>query len=509
MNKKIDIIKLQKIYDPRGTLVVAEENTHVPFEIGNTEWFSPKSTVTTQHQRETMLVALAGHFTLRITEYDGTVAETLLDNPNEGALIPADCPYQLTDFTEETVVLRLTAAEKEIKYLDLKAINDQYQPEINNAIAQVLDSGWYLHGKALRQFEEEYAAFIGSEYCIGCGCGLDALKLILMGEMELGRLQKGDEILVPANTYYATILAITSVGLKPVLIDARMDTLQIDERLIEQHITQKTKALLTVHLYGKLSVTPKMLELCRKHHLLLFEDNAQAFACKMHAKKSEACQMQVENSQNSEVNGESIHTGNIGDAAAHSFYPGKNLGALGDAGAVTTNDRKLAEVITSLRDYGRVSKYEYDYQGLNSRMEELQAAVLCVKLKNPYKEASERIKIARYYLSKLDKRIVEHCIPERLYEKESENVVHVFPFLTEKRDELRDYLSEHRVQTVCHYPIPPHQQPCYPEWNHLSFPVTERIAKQEISLPCNSTLKQEELDRIINLINRFFEERGI
>lgn len=509
MNKKIDIIKLQKIYDPRGTLVVAEENTHVPFEIGNTEWFSPKSTVTTQHQRETMLVALAGHFTLRVREQDGTIAETLLDNPNEGILIPADCPYQLTDFTEETVVLRLTAAEKEIKYLDLKAINDQYQPEINNAIAQVLDSGWYLHGKALKQFEEEYAAIIGSKYCIGCGCGLDALKLILMGEMELGRLQKGDEILVPANTYYATILAITSVGLIPVLIDARMDTLQIDERLIEQHITQKTKALLTVHLYGKLSVTPKMQELCRKHHLLLFEDNAQAFACKMHAKKSEACQMQVENSKNSEVNGESIHTGNIGDAAAHSFYPGKNLGALGDAGAVTTNDRKLAEVITSLRDYGRVSKYEYDYQGLNSRMEELQAAVLCVKLKNPYAEAKDRFQKAQYYLSKLDKKIVEHCVPKRLYEEESENVVHVFPFLTEKRDELRDYLSEHRVQTVCHYPIPPHQQSCYPEWNHLSFPVTEQIAQQEISLPCNSTLKQEELDRIINLINRFFEERGI
>ena len=162
--------------------------------------------------------------------------------------------------------MRLTSAEKEIKYLDLKAINDQYQPEINNAIAQVLDSGWYLHGKALRQFEEEYAAFIGSEYCIGCGCGLDALKLILMGEMELGRLQKGDEILVPANTYYATILAITSVGLKPVLIDARLDTLQIDERLIEQHITPQTKALLTVHLYGKLSGTPLMQELCRKPH---------------------------------------------------------------------------------------------------------------------------------------------------------------------------------------------------------------------------------------------------
>ena len=388
------------------------------------------------------------------------------------------------------------AAEEKIKYLDLKAINDQYQPEINEAIAQVLDSGWYLNGNALKQFEEAYAAFIGSEYCIGCGCGLDALKLILMGEIELGRLQKGNEILVPANTYYATILAITSVGLTPVLIDSRMDTLQIDERLIEQHITQKTKALMTVHLYGKLSVTPKILELCRKHQLLLFEDNAQAFAC----------QMQVENS---EASRKSIHTGNIGDAAAHSFYPGKNLGALGDAGAITTNDRKLAEVITSLRDYGRVSKYEYDYQGLNSRMEELQAAVLCVKLKNPYKEASERIKIARYNLSKLDKKIVEHCIPERLYEEESENVVHVFPFLTEKRDELRDYLSEHRVQTVCHYPIPPHQQPCYPEWNHLSFPVTERIAQQEISLPCNSTLKQEELDRIINLINRFFEERGI
>lgn len=388
------------------------------------------------------------------------------------------------------------AAEEKIKYLDLKAINDQYQPEINEAIAQVLDSGWYLNGNALKQFEEAYAAFIGSEYCIGCGCGLDALKLILMGEIELGRLQKGDEILVPANTYYATILAITSVGLTPVLIDSRMDTLQIDERLIEQHITQKTKALMTVHLYGKLSVTPKILELCRKHQLLLFEDNAQAFAC----------QMQVENS---EASRKSIHTGNIGDAAAHSFYPGKNLGALGDAGAITTNDRKLAEVIISLRDYGRVSKYEFNYQGLNSRMEELQAAVLCVKLKNPYGEAKDRFQKVQYYLSKLDKKIAEHCIPKRLYEEESENVVHVFPFLTEKRDELRDYLSEHQVQTVYHYPIPPHQQSCYPEWNHLSFPVTERIAQQEISLPCNSTLKQGELDRIINLINRFFEERGI
>lgn len=388
------------------------------------------------------------------------------------------------------------AAEEKIKYLDLKAINDQYQPEINEAIAQVLDSGWYLNGNALKQFEEAYAAFIGSEYCIGCGCGLDALKLILMGEIELGRLQKGDEILVPANTYYATILAITSVGLTPVLIDSRMDTLQIDERLIEQHITQKTKALMTVHLYGKLSVTPKILELCRKHQLLLFEDNAQAFAC----------QMQVENS---EASRKSIHTGNIGDAAAHSFYPGKNLGALGDAGAITTNDRKLAEVIISLRDYGRVNKYEFNYQGLNSRMEELQAAVLCVKLKNPYGEAKDRFQKVQYYLSKLDKKIVEHCIPKRLYEEEAENVVHVFPFLTEKRDELRDYLSEHQVQTVFHYPIPPHQQSCYPEWNHLSFPVTERIAQQEISLPCNSTLKQGELDRIINLINRFFEERGI
>ena len=388
------------------------------------------------------------------------------------------------------------AAEEKIKYLDLKAINDQYQPEINEAIAQVLDSGWYLNGNALKQFEEAYAAFIGSEYCIGCGCGLDALKLILMGEIELGRLQKGNEILVPANTYHATILAITSVGLTPVLIDSRMDTLQIDERLIEQHITQNTKALMTVHLYGKLSVTPKILELCRKHQLLLFEDNAQAFAC----------QMQVENS---EASRKSIHTGNIGDAAAHSFYPGKNLGALGDAGAITTNDRKLAEVIISLRDYGRVSKYEFNYQGLNSRMEELQAAVLCVKLKNPYGEAKDRFQKVQYYLSKLDKKIVEHCIPKRLYEEESENVVHVFPFLTEKRDELRDYLSEHQVQTVFHYPIPPHQQSCYPEWNHLSFPVTERIAQQEISLPCNSTLKQGELDRIINLINRFFEERGI
>ena len=346
MNKKVNIIKLQKIFDPRGTLVVAEEKQHVPFEIEKPEWFTPKDNCTNQHDTACMLVALSGHFTLLLLDHQGkTISSHLLDDAYHGAVIPANCTYQMADFTEETVILRMTARAKEIKYLDLKAINDQYQPEINKAIAQVLDSGWYLNGNALKQFEKDYAAFIGSEYCIGCGCGLDALKLILMGEMELGRLQKGDEILVPANTYYATILAITSVGLAPVLIDARMDTLQIDERLIEQHITQKTKALMTVHLYGKLSVTPQMLELCRKHHLLLFEDNAQAFACQMQAEKSEVRQMQAEKS---EVSRESIHTGNIGDAAAHSFYPGKNLGALGDAGAITTNDRKLAEVIISL-----------------------------------------------------------------------------------------------------------------------------------------------------------------
>ena len=260
---------------------------------------------------------------------------------------------------------------KKIPYLNLKAINEPYEKDIKDAINKVVNSGWYLQGEAVKRFEKSYAQFIGTEYCISCANGTDALKLMLMGELAIGKLQKGDEVIVPANTYFATVLAISSVGLTPVLVDANIDTLQIDDQLIEARITPKTKAIMIVHLYGKLAWTPKIAEICKKHHLLLFEDNAQGFGCSTTL------------SDSSEKPSKRRYTGNLSDAAAHSFYPSKNLGALGDAGAVTTNNRELAEAIMSLHEYGKIEDGIFRYQGVNSRMDEIQAAVLNVKLQYP------------------------------------------------------------------------------------------------------------------------------
>ncbi len=372
---------------------------------------------------------------------------------------------------------------KRIKYLDLKAINAPYEEEMKQEINNVMESGWYLQGEAVRRFEESYAHYIGTNHCISCGNGLDALKLILMGEMALGRILRGDEIIVPANTYIATILAITSVGLNPILIEPSLSTMQMDEGMIERHITTRTKAIMAVHLYGKLSITPKIMDICKRHHLLLFEDNAQAFDCQGYGKK----------------------TGAMGDAAAHSFYPGKNLGALGDAGAVTTNDTELAETIIALHNYGSAKKYVFDYQGINSRMDEIQAAVLNVKLRHPQAEHLARIEKAQRYLQDLKPNIVKDCIPAHLFDDPLANVVHIFPLLTPDRDHLKSFLEENGVDTMIHYPIPPHKQRCYSEWHHLSLPITEQIAAQELSLPCHSALSLEDQERIILLVNRFFE----
>lgn len=391
----------------------------------------------------------------------------------------------------------MNSEQQEIKYLDLKAVNAPYEEEIKAKMAKVIESGWYLLGEAVKQFETSYAKHIGTNHCIACGNGLDALKLILMGEMALNRLHKGDEIIVPANTYIATILAITSVGLTPILVEPSLATMQIDDTLIESRITDKTKAIMTVHLYGRLSITRKMIDICRKHNLLLFEDNAQAFNCMGEYAKELI---------NGHHKGQQLlfHTGAMGDAAAHSFYPGKNLGALGDAGAVTTNDDELANVITALHNYGSGQKYVFDYQGINSRMDELQAAALNVKLRHPNDEHQARIKIAQRYIKELKPEIVENCIPTQMYDDARKNVIHIFPFLTSRRDELREYLAKHQIGTVIHYPIPPHKQRCYAEWHQLSLPITEQLAKQEISLPCNSALTEGEQDKIINLINAFF-----
>ena len=384
---------------------------------------------------------------------------------------------------------------KEIKYLSLKDLNAPYEKDIQHAISEVVSSGWYLQGKRIHDFEEHYAAYIGTRHCISCGNGLDALKLMLQGEMILGRMQPGDEVLVAANTYIATILAITSVGLTPILIEPSTDTLQMDDSLIESHITGKTRALLTVHLYGKCSVTPNMIAICKKHHLLLFEDNAQAHGC-------------IYRGKTSSDGWDGKRTGSLGTAAAHSFYPGKNLGALGDAGAVTTDDDDLAEVIRALGNYGSARKYVFDYQGRNSRMDEIQAAVLDVKLAHLDETNERRQDLAQLYLKYLgeDKRTGMQnlkMIPSKLYSPKESNVVHIFPILSSRRDELQQYLKENGVGTMIHYPIPPHQQKCYVEWNHLHLPITEKIHQQELSLPCNQNMTEEDVERIAELIRKF------
>ncbi len=398
-----------------------------------------------------------------------------------------------------------TMKQQEIPYLSLKDINAPYELAMLAAMQQVVSSGWYLQGKAISRFEENYAKYIGSHHCIACGNGLDALKLMLQAEIVLGRMQEGDEVLVAANTYIATILAITSVGLTPVLIEPSLDTLQIDDQLIEQHITDKTRAILTVHLYGKCSVTPHMLRICERHHLLLLEDNAQAHGCKFQAEYSDAT---------GEWKGK--RTGSLGVAAAHSFYPGKNLGALGDAGAVTTDDDALEEVVRALGNYGSARKYVFDYQGRNSRMDEMQAAVLSIKLQYLDETNLVRQSLAKYYLECLGVKLPESnasdkfldytsslFVPRKMYENMEENIVHIFPILSTKRDELQRYLLQHGVHTMIHYPIPPHKQRCYREWNTLSLPITERIHREELSLPCNQCMSKADVERIAELILRF------
>lgn len=375
--------------------------------------------------------------------------------------------------------------EKEIKYLNLKDINAPYEKDIMKAMEEVVDSGWYLQGNAIKTFEKQYAEYIGTNHCISCGNGLDALKLMLQAEIELGRLNYGDEVIVAANTYIATILAITSVGLTPILIEPDIHTLQIDVSCIEPAITPKTRAIMAVHLYGKCSITDEMIYICRRHHLLLFEDNAQAHGCIFEGKK----------------------TGSIGDAAAHSFYPGKNLGALGDAGAVTTNDDKLAAAIKALANYGSSRKYIFDYQGRNSRMDEIQAAVLNVKLPHLDEINQKRKKLALHYLECLKDKEGMMVVPRTMFTSINgqmpDNVVHIFPILSKQRDELQQFLKVNGVMTMIHYPIPPHRQRCYNEWQQLRLPITERIHAEELSLPCNQAMSREDIEHVARLVNEF------
>lgn len=371
--------------------------------------------------------------------------------------------------------------------MDLKEINGQFESKIKKAISDVIDSGWYLQGKAVKTFEKHYAKYIGTKHCISCGNGLDALKLVLQGEIVLGRLHEGDEVIVPANTYIATILAITSQGLTPILVEPDIDTMQIDVDQIESHITPRTRAIMAVHLYGKCSINQRMIDICQQHHLRLYEDNAQAHGC-----------MSLELNKK---------TGSLGNAAAHSFYPGKNLGAMGDAGAVTTDDDELAEVIEALHNYGSSKKYVFDYVGRNSRMDEMQAAVLDVKLEGLDLNNGVRRLKSMMYAYELDAEIAKKCIPCGLQLPGKDYVVHILPFLTPRRDQLQDYLKENGVQTIIHYPIPPHRQKCYQEQlGHLSLPITERISREVLSLPCNEAMEEEDMKRICKLINQFHKK---
>lgn len=372
-----------------------------------------------------------------------------------------------------------------IPFLSLKDVTALHGVEINEAVSQVVNNGWYLQGKENERFEERYSKYIGCKYTIGCANGLDALIWIFRAYIEMGVMQRGDEIIVPANTYIATVLAITENNLIPVLVEPKLNTLEIDDDLIEAYITPKTKAIVVVHLYGRLAITSKILEICKKYNLKLVEDNAQAHGC-----------VYTPTGQ---------RTGSIGDAAGHSFYPGKNLGALGDGGAITTNDSKLAVTVRTLANYGSQKKYVFKYTGRNSRLDEIQAAVLNVKLSYLEKDNQHRKDLAAYYIENLNNKYV--ALPDTLPMKE--NAFHLFPILVSenRRDALHDYLERNGVGTVIHYPIAPHKQECYSNenWNkpQLSLPITEKIANEELSLPIGPSISLEDVAEVVRLINEF------
>jgi len=371
-----------------------------------------------------------------------------------------------------------------IPFLSLHDVTALHGAEINEAVTRVVNNGWYLQGKENEQFEKHYAEFIGTKYAIGCANGLDALIWIFRAYIEMGVMQPGDEVIVPANTYIATTLSITENGLVPISIEPKPNTLEIDDDLIEAAITPKTKAIAIVHLYGRCAYTEKIGALCKKYNLKLIEDNAQAHGCKFTDGRV---------------------TGSIGDAAGHSFYPGKNLGALGDGGAVTTNDPELAAAVRALANYGSQKKYVFKYTGRNSRLDEIQAAVLDVKLKYLVEDNAKRKEVAHYYYEHINNPLI--TLPDLL--PDEQNAYHLFPIIVAdgKRDALHDYLEMNGVGTVIHYPIPPHKQECYSKesWNtpRLSLPITERLADEELSLPIGPAITLEGVKQVVELINRF------
>ena len=377
-----------------------------------------------------------------------------------------------------------------VDFLSLKDVTAMHGDEIREAARRVIDSGWYLQGKENEAFEQHYSEYIGAKHCIGCANGLDALIWIWRAYIELGVMQPGDEVILPANTYIATHLGITENGLVPVCVEPNPRTLEIDDSLIEAAISERTKAICIVHLYGRNACTQKILDLCEKYNLKLVEDNAQAHGCRFNGKR----------------------TGSLGDAAGHSFYPGKNLGALGDAGAVTTNDPELAAAVRALANYGSQRKYVFKYAGRNSRLDEIQAAILDVKLKYLDADIAKRQEVAAFYYEHINNPLIE--LPERL--PDENNVYHLFPIIIkelkregvkELRDRLHDYLAERGIGTVIHYPIAPHKQECYAKeaWNvpQLSLPITEMLADAELSLPISPCMSKEQMEWVVECLNQF------
>jgi dTDP-4-amino-4,6-dideoxygalactose transaminase len=371
-----------------------------------------------------------------------------------------------------------------IKFNDLKKINDSFEPELSSSIQKVLESGWYLLGNEVKEFECEYARYIGTKHCIGVANGLDALRIILRGYMEMGLMKEGDEIIVPANTYIASILSITENRLIPVLVEPEINTYNINPYLIEKKISKRTKGIMIVHLYGQNSMNKEIQKIVDKYNLKLIEDNAQAHGCYY----------------------EDNRTGSLGHSAGHSFYPGKNLGALGDGGAITTNDDEFAELVRIIANYGSVEKYHNNYKGLNSRLDEIQAAVLRVKLRRLDEDNIRRNEVAAYYIQN----IKSHSIVLPLINHEPDvnlnkinHVWHIFAIRHQYRDSLQKYLTLKGIQTIIHYPIPPHKQKAFLELNHLKLPVTEKIHNEELSLPINQVLTDSETEELVDILNSF------
>ena len=358
-----------------------------------------------------------------------------------------------------------------IKFLDLQKLNQPFEAQFLSKTKEFLDKGWYILGNEVKQFEQSFAHYSNAKHCIGVGNGLDALVLILKAYIQLGNLQKGDEVIVPANTYIASVLAILQANLVPVFVEPNIETYNINPDLIEEKITSKTKAILLVHLYGQLAEMDKIMDLGYKHNLLLIEDAAQGHGLPF----------------------EGSH------ARGFSFYPGKNLGALGDGGAITTNDDKLAEVLFSLRNYGSDKKYHNDFIGVNSRLDELQAAFLSIKLPHLNAENEARQKVAKRYLAEIKNAKINLPTCENF----NKHVFHLFVIRTENRDDLQEYLWKNGIETIIHYPIPPHKQKALQEFNHLSLPITEKIHQEVLSLPISSVLTDEEISKIISTLNNY------